>query len=73
MESAVNMTATRPVEAPGTRKLATQPVEAPGARTATQPVEAPGDRTEVHSQPSGGTGIGDVSALDSAANPCLMI
>ena len=38
------MSATRPVEGPGTdvsQQNATQPVEAPSAGTATQPVEAP--------------------------------
>ena len=45
MREAVNKSATRPVEGPGTdvkQQNATQPFEAPGARTATQPVEAPG-------------------------------
>ena len=49
---AISMTATHPVEAPGTMMgsaaslTATQPVEAPGMRRlATQPVEAPGART----------------------------
>ena len=56
-------TATCPVEAPGTRKLATQPVQSPGARMATQPVEAPGARSDVHSQPTS-TGSVDVSAVD---------
>ena len=45
MREAVNKSATRPVEGPGTdvkQQNATQPVEAPGAGTATQPVEAPG-------------------------------
>ena len=53
MESAVKMTATRPVESPGTRKLATQPVEAPGART------------DVQSQPTS-TGSLDMSAVDQS-------
>ena len=45
MREAVNKSATRPVEGPGTdvkQQNATQPVEAPGAGMATQPVEAPG-------------------------------
>ena len=46
-----DVTATRSVEAPGTRKLATQPVEAPGART------------DVHSQLTS-TSSGDASAVD---------
>ena len=57
------MTATQPVEAPGTGRLATQPVEAPGARMATQPVEAPGSRTDLHSQPTS-TSSGDGSVMD---------
>ena len=43
MREAVNKSATRPVEGPGTdvkQQNATQPVEAHGAGTATQPVEA---------------------------------
>ena len=51
MGSVTSLTATRPVEAPGNRRLTTQPVEAPGARS------------EVHSQ-STGTGSVDVSAMD---------
>ena len=50
MREAVNKSATRPVEGPGTevkQQNATQPVEAPGAGTATQPVEAPGAGPEV--------------------------
>ena len=49
MREAVNKSATRPVEGPGTdvKQNATQPVEAPGAGTATQPVEAPGAGPEV--------------------------
>ena len=50
MKEAVNQSATRPVEGPGTdviQQNATQPVEAPGAGTATQPVEAPGAGPEV--------------------------
>ena len=52
-EVAVNMKATQPVEAPGTRrgdvihKNVTQPVVAAGAGTATKPVEAPGAGPEV--------------------------
>ena len=57
------MTATQPVEAPRTGRLATQSVEAPSARTATQPVEAPCARPEVHSQPTGTSSL-DVSAVD---------
>ena len=49
--NAVNRTATRPVEAPGTGILATYPVETPGART------------DVNSQPTG-TGSADISAVD---------
>ena len=50
MKEAVNKSATRPVEGPGTdviQQNATRPVEAPGAGTATQPVEAPGAGPEV--------------------------
>ena len=50
MREAVNKSATRPVEGPGTdvkQQNATQPVEAPSAGTATQPVEAPGAGPEV--------------------------
>ena len=50
MRKAVNKSATRPVEGPGTdvkQQNATQPVEAPGAGTATQPVEALGAGPEV--------------------------
>ena len=50
MREAVNKSATRPVEGPGTdviQQNATQPVEAPGAGTPTQPVEAPGAGPEV--------------------------
>ena len=45
MREAVNKSATRTVEGPGTdvkQQNATQPVEAPSAGTVTQPVEAPG-------------------------------
>ena len=49
-ESAANMTATHPVDAPSTRM-------------ATQLVEAPGAKTDVYSQPTG-TGNGDGSAVD---------
>ena len=62
-KSAAKMTATRPVEAPGTGRIATQPVEAPSVRMATQPVEAHGARTDVHSQPTG-TGSEDGSTVD---------
>ena len=50
MREAVNKSATRPVEGPGTnvkQQNATQPVEAPGAGTATQLVEASGAGLEV--------------------------
>ena len=50
---AASMTATQPVEAPGTKiRVATQPVQSPGTRIATQPVEVPGARSEVYSQPT---------------------
>ena len=50
LREAVNKSATRPVEGPGTdvkQKNVTQPVEAPGAGTATQPVETPGAGPDV--------------------------
>ena len=50
MKEAVNKSATRPVEGPGTdviQQNATQAAEAAGAGTATQPVEAPGVGPEV--------------------------
>ena len=62
-ESAATITATRPVESPGTGSFAAQSVEAPGARTATQPFGAPSARTDVHSQPTS-TFSGDGSAVD---------
>ena len=62
-ESAATVTATRPVESPGTGSFAAQSVEAPGARTATQPFGAPSARTDVHSQPTS-TFSGDGSAVD---------
>ena len=61
--SAASMTATWPVETPGTVTVATQPVEAVSAWTATQRVEAASARSEVHSQPSS-TGSVDVNAVD---------
>ena len=71
---AARMTATQPVDAPGTMMesaasmTATQPVEATGTRTlATQPVEAPSARSEVHSQHTG-TGSVDVSAANTGVS-----
>ena len=62
-----SVTATQPVKASGTMRVATQPVEAPGAGTATQPVEALGARSEVHSQPTS-TGSLDVRLDQSLAS-----
>ena len=77
MREAVNKSATRPVEGPGTdvkQQNATQPVEAPGAGTATQPAEAPGAGPEVLPTGTGSAALhaeftGSDSEVESQSEP----
>ena len=72
MREAVNKSATRPVEGPGTdvkQQNATQPFEAPCARMATQPVEAPGAGPEVLLSGAGETALQSDSDYDLQSEP----
>ena len=51
-----DMSATRPVQVPGTTDVATQPLQVPGAEIATQPLQAPGAGTATQPPQAPGAG-----------------
>ena len=72
LREAVNKSATRPVEGPGTdgkQQHATQPVEASGAGTATQAVEVPGASPEALLSGAGETAMQSDSDYDLQSEP----